>query len=130
MKRKERKALIKRLVDRYEFLQYYETVKDGEKIGGKVVYKIDANYLTEDEQYQLHALKIFIEENESLTDEEVVSVIKTNKRKFSFLLFCLKKYNNFISLFKQQGGFLYLESKIISDRRLQKLYKIKIFDMI
>ena len=130
MKRQERKALIKRLIDRYEFLQYYDKVEEGIKKNGKVVFKIEAKYLSDDEQFQLNALKSFIDENWMLSEKEIIDIIKANKRRFSFLLFCIKKYKNFIPTFKQRGGLIYLKSKIAGDRRMQELYKMSIFDMV
>ena len=126
MDRKERKRLVKRLNERYEFLQYYKSDDIYIKKDGKIVFTFDVEYLTDDEQYQLRALQQLIEEHKDLSDADIKAVIKANKKKFPFLLFCIKKYKDFISMFKKRGGMVYLKSKIIGDRRIEEFSKYKL----
>ena len=122
MDRKEQKKLVKELLERIKLR------KDEPEFHGRQVYKektiFNNKYLSKDEEDLLVALKDFMSLNPDLTEEDVLQILNSNKRKFKFLLDCEVKYSDFlISVTNSLGALKY---RIAHDRRSDEVLSRKL----
>ena len=122
MDRKEQKKLVKELLERIKLR------KDELEFHGRQVYKekviFNSKYLSKDEEDMLVALKDFMRANPNLTQEEIMEILNSDKKKFKFLLDCEAKFSDFlISVTNSLGA---LKHKIAYDRHSEEILNRKL----
>lgn len=122
MDRKEQRKLVKELLERIS------SRKEEPEFYGRQVYKektiFNSKYLSKDEESMLVALKDFIQSNPDLTQEEIMKILNSNKKKFKFLLDCEAKFSDFlISVTNSLGA---LKHKIAYDRHSEEILNRKL----
>jgi len=117
MNKKEQKKLVNELTAKIEYQ------KQTQDVCGNSVYKnkiqFNKRFLSEDEENQLDGLKKFLSENPDLTNEEVLEVLNSNKKKFGFLIDCEAKYMDFFDSVRFSVGLL--KHQIASNKRFDEI---------
>lgn len=116
MNKKEQKKLVNELAAKIEMEKRKQNVCVD--VANKNRFQFNKKLLSEDEENQLDAFRKFLQENPDLTNEEVLEVLNSNKKKFAFLLDCEAKYMDFIESVK--CSIVLLKHQIANNKKFEE----------
>ena len=117
MENNERKILLKQLCERIVLERKKENLYKKTQIS-KTVVKYNPEFLTELEKQQLLGFKAFMEDYPDLSCEELKEILNSNKKKYSFLLECERKFATFFEDVRYHIAVLF--DKIANERSFEK----------